>query len=70
MRNKVELIIYIVIKRFIMEKYVTYKEKDIKEQLQIIVNTIERINKYNLSKTELSEERKRIRMAIDSFNVL
>jgi hypothetical protein len=53
-----------------MEKYVTYKEKDIKEQLQIIVNTIERINKYNLSKTELSEERKRIRMAIDSFNVL
>tara|TARA_B110001450_G_scaffold239616_1_gene247665 strand:+ start:319 stop:480 length:162 start_codon:yes stop_codon:yes gene_type:complete len=53
-----------------MEKYVTYKEKDIKEQLQKIVNAIERINKNNLSKTELSEERKRIRMAIDSFNVL
>ncbi len=55
-----------------MDKYVTYKEKDIKEQLQTIVNTIERIHKSsnNLSKTELSEEKNRIRKAVDSFNVL
>ena len=53
-----------------MEKYITYKEKDIKVQLQRIVSATERMYKYKLSKTELAEERKRIRMAIDSFDVL
>jgi hypothetical protein len=53
-----------------MEKYISFKESEIKEALQSILNTIQRISSHHQSKTEFSYELTRIKDKVKSFNVL